>query len=45
MMNNGRIVVDVSGEEKSKLEIADLLHLFERAAGAEFTNDSMIFFY
>lgn len=42
MMNNGRVVVDVSGEEKAKLEIADLLHLFEKAAGAEFTNDSMI---
>lgn len=42
MMNNGRVVVDVSGEEKSKLEIADLLQLFEKAAGAEFTNDSMI---
>jgi putative ABC transport system ATP-binding protein len=42
MMNAGRIVVDVSGEEKKKLTIPDLLSLFEKAAGEELVNDRMM---
>lgn len=42
MMNNGKIVVDVDAEQKAKLKITDLLDLFEKAAGAEFANDSML---
>ena len=42
MMNAGRIVVDVSGEEKKKLTIPDLLSLFEKAAGEELDNDRMM---
>ncbi|MCH3950586.1 MAG: ABC transporter ATP-binding protein [Acidaminococcus sp.] len=42
MMNAGRIVVDVSGEEKKKLTIPDLLALFEKAAGEELVNDRMM---
>ena len=42
MMNAGRIVVDVKGEEKSKLNISDLLNLFERAAGEALDNDRML---
>ncbi|MCQ2363357.1 MAG: ABC transporter ATP-binding protein [Acidaminococcaceae bacterium] len=42
MMNNGQIVVDVAGEEKSRLKIADLLELFEKAAGSEFANDAAL---
>jgi len=34
MMSNGHIIYDVSGEEKKKLHVADLLARFEEA-GAE----------
>jgi len=33
MMHEGRIVVDVSGEEKKSLSVPDLLKLFEKNAG------------
>ena len=39
MMDEGRVVVDVSGEEKKKLHKADLLELFEKAAGKELAGD------
>ena len=42
MMNEGRIVVDVSGEEKKKLTRADLMGLFEKAAGKELTGDRLL---
>ena len=42
MMNEGRIVVDVSGEEKKKLTLADLMGLFEKAAGKELTGDRLL---
>ena len=34
MMHEGRVVVDVSGEDKKKLTISELLGLFERASGS-----------
>ena len=42
MMHEGRIVVDISGEEKKKLTINQLLGLFERASGSEFTDDKVM---
>ena len=39
MMDEGRIVVDISGEEKKHLHKADLLELFEKAAGKELAGD------
>ena len=39
MMDEGRVVVDVSGEEKKRLRKADLLELFEKAAGKELAGD------
>ena len=42
MMNEGKIVVDVSGEEKKKLTRADLMGLFEQAAGKQIENDRML---
>ena len=39
MMNNGKIILDVSGEEKKKLTVEDLLHEFTRLSGDEFAND------
>ena len=42
MMHEGRIIYDVSGEEKMKLEVSDLLQKFEEASGGEFANDRMM---
>ncbi|MBQ4608441.1 MAG: ABC transporter ATP-binding protein, partial [Clostridia bacterium] len=42
MMHEGRIVVDVAGEDKKKLTRADLLNLFERAAGQQLNSDKLL---
>ena len=42
MMHEGHIIYDVSGEEKKKLKVADLLAKFQTASGDEFANDRMI---
>ncbi len=42
MMNNGKIIFDVSGEEKKKLTTADLLEKFKINAGEELNNDRML---
>ena len=42
MMDSGRIIYDVSGEEKMKLTVEDLLHKFEEASGTELANDRMM---
>lgn len=39
MLYDGKIVVDVSGEEKKKLTVSDLLNLFGKASGGEFASD------
>ena len=42
MMHEGRIIYDIAGEEKKKLEVEDLLEKFETASGEEFANDRMM---
>lgn len=42
MMHEGRVAVDISGEEKKKLTISQLLELFEKSSGSAFTNDKAI---
>ena len=42
MMHDGRIIYDVSGEEKKKLTVDDLLKKFAEASGGEFANDRMM---
>lgn len=39
MMNNGRIIFDVSGEEKKNLTVDDLLRKFSETAGETFSDD------
>ncbi|MBO4429436.1 MAG: ABC transporter ATP-binding protein [Clostridia bacterium] len=39
MMNEGRVIIDVSGEEKKKLTVEALLELFSKSSGTEFAND------
>lgn len=42
MMHEGRIIYDVSGEEKMHLHVSDLLAKFEEVSGGEFANDRMM---
>ena len=42
MMHEGRIVYEVSGEEKKNLQVEDLLKKFGTVSGNEFANDRML---
>ena len=42
MMMEGKIILDIRGEEKKKLTVEDLLHKFEEVSGEEFANDKAI---
>ena len=42
MMDAGRVVVDISGEEKKKLTVPDLLALFSSASGSTEANDKLL---
>ena len=42
MMHEGRVIYDVAGEEKKKLQVSDLLKKFEQVSGSEFANDRMM---
>lgn len=42
MMNDGKIIYDVAGEEKKNLTTADLLEKFKVTSGGELDNDRMI---
>ena len=42
MMMDGKIILDIEGEEKKKLTVRNLLDQFERASGKEFSNDSAL---
>lgn len=42
MMYDGRIVIDVSGEEKKKLTVPDLLALFSKVSGSDEADDKLL---
>ena len=42
MMSEGKIVFDVSGEERSKLGVSDLIRLFAEKKGKELDSDKML---
>ena len=42
MLHNGRVIIDVQGEEKQHLEITDLLEMFEKASGSEMASDRLL---
>ncbi len=42
MLHAGRVIIDIEGEAKKKLTVEDLLALFTKASGSEFTNDRAI---
>lgn len=39
MMNNGKVILDIAGEEKKKLTVDDLHHKFADVSGEDFDND------
>lgn len=42
MLHQGRIILDVSGEEKANMTVSDLLEMFKRESGESITNDAML---
>jgi len=42
MMHKGRTVVDLNHEQRRNTSVADLLTAFEKAAGEQLTDDSLL---
>ncbi len=42
MMHEGRVILNIAGDEKKKLTVEDLLHQFEKVSGEEFANDKAL---
>jgi len=42
MLHEGRVVLDVAGDERRGMKIEDLLHMFERVRGEEIADDALI---
>ncbi len=42
MMNDGKVILDIKGEEKKKLTVEDLLQKFEEVSGEEFASDKAL---
>ena len=42
MMDNGRIILDLQGDARSKLTVPDLLELFKDRSHKAFDNDRMM---
>ena len=42
MMHEGRVILDIKGEERKNMNIATLLEMFGKASGAHMNNDRML---
>lgn len=42
MLHEGRVVLDVKGDERQGLEVEDLLHMFEKVRGTEIDDDALL---
>ena len=42
MMHDGRIILDIRGDEKQKLTVEDLMHEFEKISGEAFSSDKAL---
>lgn len=42
MLHNGRVIIDVQGDEKKNLQIPDLLDMFEKASGDTMDSDRLL---
>ena len=43
MMNRGKVVVDVNGEEKARLTVSDVMELFQKATAGDQLSNEMLF--
>jgi putative ABC transport system ATP-binding protein len=42
MMHEGKVILNIAGEEKKKLTVTDLMQQFEKVSGEEFANDKAL---
>lgn len=42
MLHQGKVVLDVSGEQRKGMDVPDLLHMFERVRGEELADDGLL---
>ena len=42
MMNEGRVILDIAGEEKKRLTVEMLMDAFAKASGEAFANDRIL---
>jgi putative ABC transport system ATP-binding protein len=42
MLHQGKVVLDVSGEQRQGLDVRDLLEMFERVRGETLADDSLL---
>ena len=42
MMHEGRVILNIAGEDKKKLTVGDLLSQFERVSGEQFASDQAL---
>ena len=42
MLHEGKVIIDVEGEEKKKLTVEDLLNMFNKASGKHFSSDRAV---
>lgn len=42
MMHEGKVILNIAGEEKKRLTVEDLLRQFEKISGEEFSNDKAL---
>lgn len=42
MLHQGQVVLDVSGQERARMDVPDLLHMFERTRGEQLADDALL---
>jgi putative ABC transport system ATP-binding protein len=42
MLHQGQVVLDVSGEERARMDVPDLLQMFEKVRGEKLADDALL---
>ena len=42
MLHQGQVVLDVSGDERARMDVPDLLAMFERTRGEKVSDDALL---
>jgi putative ABC transport system ATP-binding protein len=42
MLHQGRVILDVEGEQRAGLDVPDLLHMFEKTRGEKLDDDKLL---